>query len=1320
MPPWSRNRVGKASEKDLKKKAKAQDARPTTPSVPIARAQDDGADSVQSSPRRTRGIRDSVVSLNDVNDLPPSSSHHPSLLEIPETIGVPRNKRFSLVKLRHASDSQLSRTAKQHADGIPPVPQFTPPRIIATAPTSDNLTASKRRSTLLFTRRPKGGAVKTLFSPDADGVEHVEVSQGTLSGEPPPYGDESASSLALPVNRVSESDASSGEHGVFATTTTTHTVSTTTTFFKLPRKKRDKRPLFPLPAKPISANASLGGTPRLSTAEGGGNSPGGHYLGSHPDQSKDGGSPRKSRIFGLGAIERSSSRGSQRSARPSSTLTRGSGFDTRARSATMVAAQRRDFLHDDWAMPTPPLAQSTRTSTSTAGRPSIAGIFNLSKLRQSSEPLGRNSHGGPDTPGSYDSRAEYRFPAVVIPERQEGDTAAKYLVRLEEVVHRSALVAIISKTDGEFMKSVLRSFMRRFSFFEDPLDMAVRKLLMHVSLPKETQQIDRTLQAFADRYNECNPGIFPDADHAYFCAFSIVILHTDAFNKNNKRKMQKVDYTKNAREQSGVSAEVLECFYDNIVYTPFIHLEDDITIPKQQIQGGKSNKKGHKGPLTPSKKHSSGPIDPYTLILDGKLSDLRPDLNEILTMQDPFNFTGTIPSINVAELNRTFLKFGVLQVLSSRSRPGAFMHQATIVNPAEAQVGVVDMKITKVGILWRKDPKKKKTRSPWQEWGAVLTPSQLYLFRNTSWVKTLMHQYDTHSRSRAGTVVIFKPPLEQFRPDFSLPMDEVVALVDSEYKKHKNAFFFTRSTSFQEVFLADNEAELNDWISRINFAATYRTAGVRMRAVIGAESLVQSPLRPESRPSSDIKDDASLKLPVTRLRNDPNLTLQVMEARTQIIQSRLKEALHQKETLEKSIQTLLRLARQLRVLTPIQDKTRESIIDGTIRLASNIRWMRIEYWRVQCHHDILQADFDLDKTNVEDSAVINIAADSNQPTTREEKNRLSFARLNSRSRPPQQPNGRQLFSMDDIFRSPSRTRQSQHSTKGSWELPPLNFDRGRSVSSDRTSRRSSDVTMNRMSSQRSDLVHAASNTARSVAADSDSIDDDHQVLVDAGIILADARALGNDIKSEAEAEDTAKIPELDDKETSKIRHSLQGKLHKAHIPTPSRNKKHRESITSSTTSEDSSTIDGSEGLVRGPGKFTVHGKQASVVNIGADWAGISPEERIRGRQSRHEDELSTSSGLVGNVSAILDEVAGRSRASSSHSTIRDDSKDFITPTEQRFPDDVLPTNSSTTNQSESPQEQYFEANQQATNGQVKTDAIGGSADVDSDVHKDEE
>ena len=54
--------------------------------------------------------------------------------------------------------------------------------------------------------------------------------------------------------------------------------------------------------------------------------------------------------------------------------------------------------------------------------------------------------------------------------------------------------------------------------------MALRKLLMEVTLPKETQQIDRVVQGFADRYHECNPGIFASAGTS--CPLHVVKMLT--------------------------------------------------------------------------------------------------------------------------------------------------------------------------------------------------------------------------------------------------------------------------------------------------------------------------------------------------------------------------------------------------------------------------------------------------------------------------------------------------------------------------------------------------------------------------------------------------------------------------------------------------------------------------------------------------------------------------------------------------------------------------------------------------------------------------
>lgn len=124
----------------------------------------------------------------------------------------------------------------------------------------------------------------------------------------------------------------------------------------------------------------------------------------------------------------------------------------------------------------------------------------------------------------------------------------------------------------------LKLFIERFGFHGDPLDVALRRLLMDVGLPRETQQIDRVIEAFANRYLSCNPDLFTSrgvpsltfpmctlttmimiliSDHPYILAFSLIMLHTDAFNKSNRRKMSKADYLRNTM-LPGLIPEVLD------------------------------------------------------------------------------------------------------------------------------------------------------------------------------------------------------------------------------------------------------------------------------------------------------------------------------------------------------------------------------------------------------------------------------------------------------------------------------------------------------------------------------------------------------------------------------------------------------------------------------------------------------------------------------------------------------------------------------------------------------------------------------------------
>ena len=471
-----------------------------------------------------------------------------------------RQQRINLIRL--LLQSFLVRTRPVHGlDTLLLKQDFTVPSITTTAPIMTSFDpAQKRKSTFTLPRRHKtpdpldsvslkpsqkslsernlhSGLESSILTPD---IQSARVSRITFNAPerrrgsiaPPPYGDDSNSSLALPVSRLSESsksDSSLGDHGrVYATTTTTHTVSTTTTFFRLPGRKKSKGPLFPLPI-PTSQLSKSSFAPQGSTSDHPSDSsarqspprtppPTAIYLPSPrdiDDREQELLAPNSSAISANSEnfTPRRASSASARSGRISPIATPPTQLRERGRSFTKGFGEQP--LENE-PLPTPPLPQSGRTSTSTVGRASLGGFFGLSRFRNNSEPLysrhGAGYIGTPGSPSPYGTKSQSfsstREQAVVVPARQEGDTPAKYLLRLEEGLRRGAVASILSKSVDDFSKNVLRSYMRGFSFFGYPLDMSIRKLLMEAELPKETQQIDRVLQAFANRYDECNPGIF--------------------------------------------------------------------------------------------------------------------------------------------------------------------------------------------------------------------------------------------------------------------------------------------------------------------------------------------------------------------------------------------------------------------------------------------------------------------------------------------------------------------------------------------------------------------------------------------------------------------------------------------------------------------------------------------------------------------------------------------------------------------------------------------------------------------------------------------
>ncbi|KAJ1936100.1 hypothetical protein FBU59_005166, partial [Linderina macrospora] len=125
---------------------------------------------------------------------------------------------------------------------------------------------------------------------------------------------------------------------------------------------------------------------------------------------------------------------------------------------------------------------------------------------------------------------------------------------------------------GSGRQRILDAYMQRLAFADRPIDFALRHLLRHLHLPREAQQIDRVMTAFAARYHACNPSLFGSADTVYAYAFALLLLHTDAHNPKVRTKITRAQFVARARlmdDDGEIFDQVLEILYDNVTAARF-------------------------------------------------------------------------------------------------------------------------------------------------------------------------------------------------------------------------------------------------------------------------------------------------------------------------------------------------------------------------------------------------------------------------------------------------------------------------------------------------------------------------------------------------------------------------------------------------------------------------------------------------------------------------------------------------------------------------------------------------------------------------------
>ncbi|KAF9204345.1 hypothetical protein BGZ49_005397 [Haplosporangium sp. Z 27] len=570
----------------------------------------------------------------------------------------------------------------------------------------------------------------------------------------------------------------------------------------------------------------------------------------------------------------------------------------------------------------------------------------------------------------------------------------QFLERIKETVSKAELGNILSKGSDPFHQAVLRIHMESFDFRRDPIDLALRKFLLDFHFPKEAQQIDRVLEAFACRYHACNQHLFRSSDVVYTVAFSLMLLHTDAHNKNVRYKMNKEQYIRQAKSIDGVNtipADILEVLYDNITFLKFVYAEDDMDVDGRRLNEVQPSSTGSWFPRR--RNTSAQKTDSYSMIRHGSIAHLAPDLSDLIPFRWPYYWKGTIEMVDNVQINNQFTRSALTLVPGLRSRQPSHQfsgsgptqqtlfgtrssirsntmssydsdfrdvrqeHQQTsessIKEDEEDADGCVQIRVVKSGILSRKidiEQGKKSSVRGWRDLGIILSGSQLLFFTDLGWFQQQRAtqtgfnpqsppEPDGYFASELGG---FGPPP---MPQALISTSDSIAVVDSSYQKYPHVFRLVCPNGKQYLFRADSEHEMNDWMAKINYASAFKTAGVRLRSyrVSWAKDVIW------------IKDEQG-RHQLRRRRLDPPITPEPLDGRAQLIQAKIKDIDRQINTCSASLAAELRLARGLEVMIPLQNSTRQRIVQSATVVGKRLRHLMLERTKLDCFRTILERD----------------------------------------------------------------------------------------------------------------------------------------------------------------------------------------------------------------------------------------------------------------------------------------------------------------------------------------------------------------------------
>ncbi|XP_056121527.1 PH and SEC7 domain-containing protein 3 isoform X1 [Rhinichthys klamathensis goyatoka] len=152
--------------------------------------------------------------------------------------------------------------------------------------------------------------------------------------------------------------------------------------------------------------------------------------------------------------------------------------------------------------------------------------------------------------------------------RSDHEAARRLARRLYhlEGFRRSDVAKHLGK-NNDFSKMVAEEYLTFFEFTDQTLDQSLRCFLKAFSLMGETQERERVLIHFSNRYYQCNPTVITAQDGVHCLTCALMLLNTDLHGHNIGKKMTCQEFINNLEglnEGQDFPRELLKVLYNSI------------------------------------------------------------------------------------------------------------------------------------------------------------------------------------------------------------------------------------------------------------------------------------------------------------------------------------------------------------------------------------------------------------------------------------------------------------------------------------------------------------------------------------------------------------------------------------------------------------------------------------------------------------------------------------------------------------------------------------------------------------------------------------